>query len=90
MATRRVERKLMDVLLRLAVGSVRGREHTAAVPYYSGHFKKPMSDSEVEEKFRGLTTGLLDEPRQQAALDRLWRLDEETDLGRVMAALASA
>ena len=67
-----------------------GREHTASVPYYTGHFKRPMSDAEVETKFRRLTAGLLDEPRRQAALDRLWRLDEATDLGRVMASLAIA
>ena len=67
-----------------------GREHTASVPYYTGHFKRPMSDAEVEAKFRRLTAGLLDEPRRQAALDRLWRLDEATDLGRVMASLAIA
>ena len=72
----------------LTVHTSDGREHTASVPYYTGHFKRPMSDAEVEAKFRGLTSGVLDEPAQQAALDRLWRLDEETDLGRVMASLA--
>ncbi|MYB41524.1 MAG: MmgE/PrpD family protein [Chloroflexi bacterium] len=74
----------------LTVRTSDGREHTAAVPYYRGHFKRPMSDGDIEDKFRRLTTGLLDAPRQQAALDRLWQLDEETDLGRVMAALAIA
>ena len=67
-----------------------GRQHTVAVPYYTGHFKEPMSDTAIEDKFRGLTTGLLEEPRQQTALDHLWRLDEETDLGRVMASLVIA
>ncbi|MDE2836834.1 MAG: MmgE/PrpD family protein [Chloroflexota bacterium] len=67
-----------------------GRQHTASVPYYTGHYKKPMSDADVEDKFRRLTSGLLDEVRQQTALDRLWRLDEETDLGRVMASVAIA
>ncbi|MYE47437.1 MAG: MmgE/PrpD family protein [Chloroflexi bacterium] len=72
----------------LTVRTLDGREHTASVPYYTGHFKRPMSDAQVEAKFRRLTTGLLDEPRRQAALDRVWRLDEETDLGLVMASLA--
>ena len=74
----------------LTVRTSDGRQHTVAVPYYTGHFKKPMSDAAIEDKFRGLTTGLLEEPRQQTALDRLWRLDEETDLGRVMASLVIA
>ncbi|MCY4624216.1 MAG: MmgE/PrpD family protein [Chloroflexi bacterium] len=74
----------------LTVRTPDGREHTAAVPYYTGHFKKPMSDADVEDKFRRLTTGRLDEPRQRAALDGLWRLDEETGLARLMASLAVA
>ena len=49
-----------------------------------------MSDTYIEDKFRRNTTSLLDESRQQTALDRLWHLDEETDLGRVMATLAIA
>ncbi|MDE2901336.1 MAG: MmgE/PrpD family protein [Chloroflexota bacterium] len=72
----------------LTVRTADGREHTASVPYYTGHFRKPMSDADVEAKFRRLTTGLLDEPRQRTALDRLWRLDEETDLAGLMATLA--
>ena len=74
----------------LTVQTSDGRQHTAAVPYYTGHFKKPMSDTDIEDKFRRLTTGLLDGSRQQTALDRLWRLDEETNLGRLMASLAIA
>ena len=74
----------------LTVRTSDGRQHTVAVPYYTGHFKRPMSDTAIEDKFRGLTTGLLEESRQQTALDRLWRLDEETDLGRVMASLVIA
>ena len=74
----------------LTVRTLDGRQHTVSVPYYTGHFKKPMSDADVEDKFRRLTTGLLDEARQQAALDLLWRLDDETDLRRVMASVAIA
>ncbi len=74
----------------LTVRTSDGRQHTASVPYYTGHFKKPMSDADIEDKFRRLTAGLLDESRQRAVLDRLWRLDEETNLGRVMASMAFA
>ncbi len=72
----------------LTVRTSDGRRHTASVPYYTGHFKKPMTDTDVEDKFRRLTTGLLNESRQQAALDRLWQLDEQTALGQVMASMA--
>jgi len=72
----------------LTVRTSDGRQHTASVPYYTGHFKKPMTDTDIEDKFRRLTTGLLDESRQRAALDCLWRLNEQTDLGQVMASMA--
>ena len=72
----------------LTVQTSDGRQHTASVPYYTGHFKKPMTDTDIEDKFRRLTTGLLDESRQQVALDRLWRLEEQADLGQVMASMA--
>ncbi|MYA50414.1 MAG: MmgE/PrpD family protein [Chloroflexi bacterium] len=72
----------------LTVRTSDGRQHTASVPYYTGHFKKPMTDADIEDKFRRLTTGLLDESGQQAALDRLWHLNEQTDLGQVMASMA--
>ena len=49
-----------------------------------------MSDADIEDKFRRLATGLLDGSHQQTALNRLWRLDEETDLGRAKASLAIA
>ena len=55
----------------LTVQTSDGREHTATVPYYTGHFKKPMSDADIEDKFRRLASGLLDESHQQTALDRL-------------------
>ena len=74
----------------LTVRASDGRQHTASVPYYTGHFKKPMSDADVEDKFRRLTTGLLDESRQKAALDCIWRLDEESNLRRVMESMAVA
>ena len=45
----------------LTVQTADGRQHTATVPYYTGHFKKPMSDTYIEDKFRRNTTGLLDE-----------------------------
>ena len=65
-----------------------GREHTARVPYYSGHFKRPMSDRDLEDKFRRLTAGRLDPDGQDAALAGLWRLEEADDLGELLGLLA--
>ncbi len=56
------------------------RSHTARVPYHLGHFKRPMSDRDLEDKFRGLCRGLLSKEQQDAALAATWKLDEITDL----------
>lgn len=50
------------------------------VDYPRGHARNPMSDAEVEQKFLSLTGGLLSPAQQDAALARLWRLEEEEDL----------
>ena len=64
-----------------------GREHTAKVPYYSGHYMRPMSDQDLERKFNRLTAGLLGQDRQEAVLKRLWHLEDVDDLAEVMALL---
>ena len=50
------------------------------VDYPRGHARNPVSDAEVEQKFLSLTGGLLSPAQQDAALARLWRLEEEEDL----------
>ena len=36
-----------------------GERYTAEVPYHKGHYKNPMTDAEVEAKFRSLAQDLL-------------------------------
>ena len=71
----------------VSVQTADGREHTVRVPYYTGHFKRPMSDADLEGKFRRLTDGLLRPARQEEALRCVWGLDEADTLADVMAAL---
>jgi 2-methylcitrate dehydratase PrpD len=61
-----------------------GRSHTARVPYHLGHFKRPMGDRDLEDKFRGLCRVMLSKEQQDAALAATWRLDEMTDLGEYL------
>ncbi|MEX2430371.1 MAG: MmgE/PrpD family protein [Dehalococcoidia bacterium] len=68
----------------VTVETTDGRSHTARVPYYQGHFKRPMSDQDLENKFQRLTSGLLSKHQQHAALQALWRLDEVDNLTEVM------
>lgn len=57
-----------------------GRSHMASVPHHLGHASRPMSDGDIEAKFRGMAEGLLSHERQTAAIDATWRLDEIKDI----------
>ena len=54
------------------------------VPYHRGHWKNPMTDQEVEDKFRSLARDVLSPEQTERLLDRLWDLDEVDDIGRVI------
>lgn len=78
-----------DAILNIvSVETEDGRSHTARVPYHLGHFKRPMSDADLEAKFRGLCSGLLSKAQQDAVLAATWRLDELTDLSGYLSLLA--
>ena len=61
-----------------------GASYAAEVPYHRGHWKNPMSDAEVEEKYRALSTDLLAPQQIDALLDRLWHLEEVVDIGNLI------
>ena len=68
------QRARMEVVLRS------GQRLTRAADYPKGHSRNPLSDGELEQKFRGLTTGVLPEARRVTLLDLLWRFDELENL----------
>jgi hypothetical protein len=43
----------------------------------------PMSEAEVERKFRGLADGVLPVAQADRLLERLWTLDAADDIGEV-------
>jgi 2-methylcitrate dehydratase len=61
-----------------------GQKYSAEVPYHKGHYKNPMTDAEVEEKFRSLAKDLLSPHQTDALLEKLWRLEEVEDIGEVI------
>jgi len=72
------------VTLRLADG----REFQRTVLHPRGSFERPMSDAELEEKFRDNAAigGFAD--RADTAIAALWALDSAPGVGKLMAALA--
>ena len=70
---------------RLEVGTRDGREivHWASEDYRGGPHN-PLSDAEVEGKFRDCAEGQLDEAAIGAVFDQVWRLEAQTDATAVL------
>ncbi|MFQ5737122.1 MAG: MmgE/PrpD family protein, partial [Thermodesulfobacteriota bacterium] len=52
--------------------------------YPKGHPKNPLTDGEVEEKFRALGSWHFSGREMEEALERLWMLDEAVDAGAIV------
>ena len=62
-----------------------GATHTTMVDYHKGHYKNPMSEVEIEAKFRPLAAGVLQTAQTDRLLAALWRLEEQANIHEVMA-----
>ena len=54
------------------------------IPYHRGHWKNPMTQPELEEKFRSLARDQLTQTQTDALLERLWSLEQVDDIGQVI------
>lgn len=57
-----------------------GKKYTLMVKYPRGHAGNPMTDDEVEAKFRGLADGVIPKALQNKLLDSMWNLDKAKDI----------
>ncbi len=72
----------MRCILKLVTTS--GAAHAAVVDYHKGHYKNPMSDAEVEAKFRGLAQNVLKPEQTDRLLDALWKIEDVADAGEIV------
>jgi 2-methylcitrate dehydratase len=63
-----------------------GARKTVRVEYHRGHFKNPMTDAEMEEKFRLLAQKHLSAGRIDALLQLLWDIESAPQVSAVIAA----
>ncbi len=56
---------------------VGGRTFEALVPNAKGHELNPLTDAEIETKFRSLARGVMPTARVDGVLARLWKFDDE-------------
>lgn len=66
----------------VGVTTKRGEKHSIRTFHHKGHPKNPMSDKEVEQKFRNLSRGVLASARVDEILDQIWNLERLKDLGK--------
>ncbi|MBI2871954.1 MAG: MmgE/PrpD family protein [Chloroflexi bacterium] len=71
----------------LAVTMRDGSRHALRVSYHRGHYKNPMTDQELEAKFRSLANKVLPPRQISAALECMWHLEDAKDIGSLMASL---
>ena len=62
-----------------------GATHATMVDYHKGHYKNPMSEAEIEAKFRPLAAGVLQSAQTDRLLAALWRLEEQANIHELMA-----
>jgi 2-methylcitrate dehydratase len=72
------------MLFRVTVTMKSGAQHSATVDYHRGHWKNPLTDGEVEAKFRKLALHVLPASRADQLLKQLWNLDKLSDAGEIL------
>lgn len=79
------DRRVPEAMLcYLDVVTKSGQTYSAEVPFHKGHYMNPMSDAEVEQKFRSLAKDLLTLQQTDALLAKLWHLEDVQDIGEVL------
>ncbi len=63
---------------RITIVTKDGRRFVEQVDYAKGHPRNPLTDSELENKFNELTSGILPADQRRRLLDKLWRIEEYT------------
>lgn len=84
-ASEEADRRMPHAMLcRLTLITHAGTEHAAVVEHHKGHHRNPMSESEVENKFRKLAQNVLSPSQSERLLAQLWRLEDMADAGEIV------
>jgi 2-methylcitrate dehydratase PrpD len=68
---------------RITIVLKNGERLTAFVEHAVGSIEKPMSDGQLEDKFRGLADGILPAGQTREVIDLCWRTDALADAGDI-------
>jgi 2-methylcitrate dehydratase PrpD len=76
-----VERDMPEDAARLVVRLVDGRTLEKKIEHAVGSLECPMTDADLERKFRGLVVPQKGLPLAERLIERIWRLEEMIDVG---------
>jgi 2-methylcitrate dehydratase PrpD len=62
-----------------------GRQLSKQLDYPKGDPRNPLSDAEIEEKFRALAEGVLSAKAQSKLIDAIWNLEKCVSVSKLMA-----
>ena len=74
---------------RIEIETIGGGRKIAAVDYPRGHVNNPMTDAEVDAKFRALASRVLPGSKIETALQLLWKFDEAAHLDAIFGTMES-
>jgi 2-methylcitrate dehydratase len=69
---------------RVEVVTKSGKKFSETVLYWRGHFKNPLTDKEIEDKFNSQARDLLTSEQRQQLLSLIWNLEKTKDVSRIM------
>ena len=69
---------------RIEVETKSGQRRSRSVEHFKGHPDNPMTDAELEDKFRALAAPRLDRAARDAILARAWALETLGDIGELI------
>ena len=76
-----------EINCRIEVTTTSGKQLSAHTAYPKGHPRNPMTDAEIDVKFRNLSAELLTAQQCDRALNLLWHLEDQPNLGELFDAL---
>jgi len=76
-----------EINCRIEITTTAGKQLAAHATYPKGHPRNPMTDAEIDAKFRSLSAELLAPRQYDRALSLLWSLEDQPNLGELFDAL---
>ena len=61
-----------------------GKEYSVHKEYAKGHVENPVTDKELEEKFRNISNKVLNDKKAGQVIEMVWKLDELKDINRLI------